>query len=114
MEQEKLITLVNKARAGEIGAMEQLLTEAYTTVSYQCRKFMHSLEDAEDMTQEVLLVIYQKLDTLTDPAAFHGWVKRIAATRCMNAVSRTHGELQFAEEICLIPFFFFTSLFFIF
>lgn len=98
MEQEKLIALVKKARSGDSSAMEQLLTIAHTTVSYQCRKFMNSPEDAEDMTQEVLMVIYQKLDTLTDPAAFNGWVKRIAATRCMNAVSRTHVDLQFAED----------------
>lgn len=50
------------------------------------------------MTQEVLLVVYQKLDTLTDPAAFNGWAKRITATRCMNAVSRTHVDLQFSED----------------
>lgn len=98
MEQEKVTALVRKARAGNSDAMEQLLKMAYTTVSYQCRKFMNSPEDAEDMTQEVLTVIYQKLDTLADPAAFNGWVKRIAATRCMNAISRTHVELQFAED----------------
>ena len=98
MEQEKLIALVKKAQCGDGAAMERLLTHAHTAVSYQCRKFMNTPEDAEDMTQEVLLVIYQKLDTLTDPAAFNGWVKRIAATRCMNAVSRTHVELQFAED----------------
>lgn len=98
MEETKLTALVKKAQAGNSSAMEQLLTYAHITVSYQCRKFMRTPEDAEDMTQEVLLVIYQKLDTLTDPAAFQGWVKRIAATRCMNAVSRTHVELQFAED----------------
>ena len=98
MEQEKLIALVKNAQAGDSGAMEQLLTYAHTPVSYQCRKFMSSPEDAEDMTQEVLLAVYQKLDTLADPAAFNGWVKRITATRCMNAVSRTHVDLQFAED----------------
>lgn len=98
MEQKKLIALVKKAQGGDSTAMERLLTHAHTTVSYQCRKFMNTPEDAEDMTQEVLLVVYQKLDTLADPAAFNGWVKRISATRCMNAVSRTHVELQFAED----------------
>ena len=98
MEQERLTALVQKARSGDRTAMEQLLAYAHTSVSYQCRKFMHSPEDAEDMTQEILFTVYQKLDTLTDPAAFNGWVKRIAATRCMNAVSRAHTELQFAED----------------
>lgn len=98
MEQETLIALVKRAQSGDSEAMERLLVSAHTSVSYQCRKFMKTPEDAEDLTQEVLLVIYQKLDTLTEPAAFHGWVKRIAATRCMNALSRTHVDLQFAED----------------
>ncbi len=98
MEQEKLIELVKQAQAGDSAAIEQLLTYAHTPVSYQCRKFMATPEDAEDLTQEVLLVIYEKLNTLTQPAAFHGWVKRIAATRCMNALNRTHVELSFAED----------------
>lgn len=98
MESKRLTALVKQAQSGDSAAMEQLLTYAHTSVSYQCRKFMKTPEDAEDMTQEVLLAIYQKLDTLTDPTAFLGWAKRIAATRCMNALSRTYVELQFAED----------------
>lgn len=98
MEQEKMIELVKQAQAGDSAAMERLLTCAHTPVSYQCRKFMKSPEDAEDMTQEVMMTVFEKLNTLKEPAAFYGWVKRIAATRCMNAVGRTHKELQFAED----------------
>lgn len=98
MEQETWIETVKKAQAGDREALEQLLREAHTPVSYQCRKFMRTPEDAEDMTQEVLMVIYRKLNTLTDPAAFHGWVRRIAATRCMNALNRGGAALQFAED----------------
>lgn len=98
MEKENLIALVRKSQAGDTESIEQLLSYAHTSVSYQCRKMMKSQQDAEDMTQEVLLTIYRKLDTLQEPAAFHKWVNQITASRCINTLSRTHVEYQFAED----------------
>ena len=98
MEKDVLIELVKKSKNGDMEAMEKLLLHAHTSVSYQCRKMLPSQQDAEDMTQEILLTIYEKLDTLEEPAAFHKWLHNITARRCMNAISRTHVEYQFAED----------------
>lgn len=98
MDKEKLTALVNRAKTGDQQAMEYLLRYAHTTVSYQCRKFLKNEQDAEDMTQEVLLTVYEKLDRLEQPGAFIPWVNRIAATRCINAINRAHPEYQFAED----------------
>ena len=98
MEKEQLITLVKKSQSGDTVAIEKLLQYAHTSVSYQCRKMLNNAQDAEDMTQEVLVTIYTKLDTLQEPAAFHKWVNQITASRCINALNRTHVEYQFAED----------------
>lgn len=98
MEKEKLITLVKTAKSGNQKAIEELLCLAHTSVSYQCRKMLPNTQDAEDLTQEILLTVYQKLDSLQEPATFWGWLNRITATRCMNAISRTQVDLQFAED----------------
>ena len=98
MEKEKLTALVEKAKSGNPNAIEDLLCQAHISVSYQCRKMLPNVQDAEDLTQEILLTVYQKLHTLQEPAAFWGWLSRITATRCMNAISRTHVDLQFAED----------------
>lgn len=98
MEKEQLIELVKKSQAGDPAAVEALLENAYTSVSYQCRKLLKNAQDAEDVTQEVLLTLYKKLDTLQEPAAFWGWLNRITANRCMNALSRTHLDLSFLED----------------
>ena len=91
-------SLINRAKSGDLQAMEELLEAAHTSVSYQCRKMMPRLEDAEDLTQEVLLAVYQKIDMLKEPKAFWSWLNRITATHCMNALSRNHVDLQFAED----------------
>ena len=98
MEKEQLITLVRESQAGDSKAIEKLLQYAHTPVSYQCRKMLKHPQDAEDLTQEVLVTIYTKLDTLQEPAAFHKWVNQITASRCINVLNRTHVEYQFVED----------------
>ena len=98
MEKAQLIEIIQKSKDGDMEAMEKLLLHAHTSVSYQCRKMIKNEQDAEDMTQEILVTVYQKLDTLKEPAAFYQWLKRITATRCINTLTRTHVELQFAED----------------
>lgn len=98
MEKEQLTVLVKKSQSGDGEAMEQLLQFAHTSVSFQCRKMLKHPQDAEDMTQEVLVTIYTKLDTLQEPAAFQKWANQITASRCINALNRAHVEYQFAED----------------
>lgn len=98
MENKELTALVKKSQSGDEQAMEELLRAAYTPVSYQCRRFLKTGQDAEDMTQEILLLIYTKLDTLREPAAFWGWLGRLTATRCTNALTRTHTDLPLYED----------------
>ena len=98
MEKAELTALIVRAQAGDQGAMEEVLRTAHTSVSYQCRKLLRDPRDAEDMTQEVLLTVYTKLDTLKTPEAFWGWLNQTTANRCVNALKRSHVELQFAED----------------
>ena len=98
MEKAELTALVVKAQSGDPGAMEELLRAAHTSVSYQCRKLLRDPRDAEDMTQEVLLAVYTKLNTLKTPEAFWGWLNQTTANRCYNAMKRFRVELQFAED----------------
>lgn len=98
MEKERIEVLVRRAQNGDLQAMEQLLEAAHTPVSYQCRKMMPRPEDAQDLTQEILLAVYQNIGKLEEPKAFWSWLNRITVTRCMNALTRTHVDLQFAED----------------
>lgn len=90
--------LVRKCQSGDQSAMEELLRAAYVPVSYQCRRFLKTGADAEDMTQEILLLIYTKIGTLNEPAAFWGWLGRMTANRCKNALTRTHEDLPVLED----------------
>lgn len=98
MDTRELTTLVRKSQKGDMAAMEELISVSYSHVSYQCRSFLKTGQDAEDMTQEVLLLLYTKLDTLKEPAAYWGWIGRLTANRCKNALTRTRTDLPILED----------------
>ncbi|MGN0968860.1 MAG: RNA polymerase sigma factor [Oscillospiraceae bacterium] len=98
MEKEQIAALVQRAQAGDQQAMESLLQLAHTSVSYQCRKIMAHPQDAEDMTQEVLIKIYNSIGALKEPEKFLSWANSIAARQCINERRRNPKDLQFAED----------------
>lgn len=98
MDRTQIANLVRNAQAGDSAAMEQLLQAAYKNVLFQCRRILKHPEDAEDLTQEVLLVVYEKLGTLQEPEHFISWANAIATHRCLNARARNPKDLQFTED----------------
>ncbi|HMQ30654.1 MAG TPA: RNA polymerase sigma factor [Chloroflexaceae bacterium] len=44
-------------------------------------------QDAEDVTQDVLLKVYLRLDELANPAALRSWLRRITVNACLDLLS---------------------------
>lgn len=98
MEERNLTQLINRSKSGDLQAIEELLNASYATVAYKCRRMLGNEQDAEDLTQEILVIVYSKLNTLEEPEAYWGWLNRIATNRCYNFLERNHKDLQFAED----------------
>ena len=98
MERGQIADLVKEAQAGDGQAMNRLLEAAYKNVLFQCQRIMDHPEDAEDMAQEALLKIYEKLDTLREPERFVSWANTIASRLCLNERQRNPKDLQFLED----------------
>ena len=69
--------LVRAAQAGDVGSFE-LLYSRYAPVVHSILLGRLPAVDADDVTQNVFITAYTKLSTLRDPAAFAGWIARIA------------------------------------
>ena len=98
MEERNLIMLIEKSKSGDLQALEELLQVSYATVAYKCRRMLGNEQDAQDLTQEVLLVVCSKLNTLEKVDAYWGWINRIATNLCYNFLERKHKDLQFSED----------------
>lgn len=79
--------LVRRAQRGDAIAVEALLRELSPYVGRICGAI--ALDDADDAMQETLVAVFTHIGSLHEPAAFKGWVRRIAVR---EAVRAAHGE----------------------
>ncbi len=66
-------------------------------------QYVQNVEDAEEITQDVFLAIYQKLDTFREEADYSTWVYRITINKALDFIKAKKRKKRFA---------FFTSLFY--
>ena len=69
--------LVRAAQAGDTASFE-ILYGRYAPVVHSIALGRLAAADADDVTQIVFMIAWRKLDSLRDPAAFAGWITRIA------------------------------------
>jgi RNA polymerase sigma-70 factor (ECF subfamily) len=86
-----LASRVERARGGDRSALGELIAEfqedIFRMVYYRTRSRM----DAEDLTQEIFLKVFDNLPALKDPRMFRSWLFRIA----VNKVYDYHRKKRF-------------------
>lgn len=95
---EEIAGDVRRAQGGDAGAMERILGDVQDMVHYTCLRMLRSEDRAQDAAQDILIAVYQKLGTLTDPMTYMSWVKRITANRCKNILTKTNREFLLEEN----------------
>ncbi len=66
--------LLSRAKDGDEDALAELVGRYAPLIWKMCRSYGLSPADAEDVTQEVLLLLVHELDKIRDPAALRGWL----------------------------------------
>lgn len=77
--------------------LEKLYADNYKNVYYVCLKFFRNEEDAEDMTQNIFIKAFDKINTLADINKFAPWIRQIANRECINELQR-RGRFIVADE----------------
>lgn len=98
MEKTDIADLIARCREGDAQAQETLVLAVQNRVYYHCKKMFRQEQDAQDATQEVLISMLNKLNTLKEPAAFWGWLSTMTANQCRNALARGPREAQFPVD----------------
>ena len=75
--------MVEKAKRGDIAAFEQLYASYQRSVYSLCLRVTKDMFDAEDLTQEVFLQVYRKVNTFRGESAFGSWLYRVAVNASM-------------------------------
>ena len=89
--------LIARLQAGDERAVKEL-AEKYSHRIYQMAlRHMKNREDAEEVTQDVLMKVYRKIDRFRGDAALSSWIYRITFNTAMSRL-RTHKARKAAEQ----------------
>ena len=89
---------VEAARAGDRPAFD-LLYRRYASMVHGILLSRVSHRDVEDLAQDVFLIVFRRLPELRDPAAFPGWLARIARNRATDHLRRTPRTEDLPEDL---------------
>jgi RNA polymerase sigma-70 factor (ECF subfamily) len=88
IESLNVATLVEQARQGNRGAFQKLVSlfqgDIYRMLYYRT----YSRMDAEDISQEVFVLAYKKIDSLKNGELFKSWLYSIAVNRCRDFIRK--------------------------
>jgi len=95
MKNEELAKIVKQVQGNKEKYFEHLFDEIYKTIYYLSFKFLENEAEAQDVTQEVILYIYNHIEELKLPAGFNNWMNRIVFNKCKDR--RKHLERRKEE-----------------
>lgn len=80
--------LIKEILSGDTSAFKILVDKYQGMVFRTAMGFVHSKEDAEDITQEVFIQTFRSLSAFQEKSEFSTWLYRIAVNMSINFVNR--------------------------
>lgn len=80
--------LVRLCQDGDMMAFQQLFQRHQERVYSVASRMMNNQEDALDMTQEIFLRAYQKIDKFKFTSAFSTWLYKLATNLCIDELRK--------------------------
>jgi RNA polymerase sigma-70 factor (ECF subfamily) len=88
--------LIGRMQAGDSSAVSDLATTYGPRIHQLAFRYMKNWEDAEEVTQDVLLKVSRKIDAFRGDAALSSWIYRITFNTAMSRL-RTGRQARAAE-----------------
>jgi RNA polymerase sigma-70 factor (ECF subfamily) len=86
-----------RAQSGDREALDRLLQAIQVQLYGYLASLVHDHHLAEDLLQDVLVIVVQKLRWLREPKAFPAWVFRIASRQAFRAIKSKRRLASFHE-----------------
>ncbi len=83
--------LTQRAKAGDLGAFEELTNRYAQQVYYLAMRMLRQEQDAEDVTQQTFLSALENLDGFRGEASFSTWLLRIASHAALKVIRKRKG-----------------------
>jgi len=90
-------TLVARARCGEAGAFEQIYRKFERPVFTLALRLTGEREEAQDVLQDTMLKLFDRIGEFRGESPFWGWLRQIAVNEALMRLRR-RGRLPQTEE----------------
>lgn len=92
---------IQAVRSGNTAAFKPLVERYQQLVFRTVVGFLHHQEEAEDLTQEIFVKIWQSLDTFSGDSTISTWIYRITVNHSLNYLrqKKRNTLFSFAEEL---------------
>jgi RNA polymerase sigma-70 factor (ECF subfamily) len=90
--------LVRRTISGDRESFETLIRRYMGAIYALALREAPRQSDAEDIAQEAFVKAYNRLSELDDPAAFRGWVRRIAVNLARDAGRRKSRRMELSDH----------------
>jgi RNA polymerase sigma-70 factor, ECF subfamily len=99
--------LLQKLKTGDKAAFNELVASYASKVINTCYRFLLDKEDAEDISQEVFIEIFQSIKTFRGDAKLSTWIYRIAVTKSLDEIKKRNrkkritsfGKIMHLDEV---------------
>ncbi|MFU0824262.1 RNA polymerase sigma factor [Clostridium sp.] len=87
-EKEDDLILIENILNGDVRSFESLVEKYEMTILKFIYSMIRDKQIAEDITQEVFITVYNKLNTFDSRYKFSNWILRIAKNRCIDYIRK--------------------------
>ncbi len=82
--------LIEKFCAGDERAFNLIVARYQSRIYWHARRMLGNHDDADEIVQEVLLVMYNKLMSFNFKSALYTWIYKITSTRSLNLIKKNN------------------------
>jgi RNA polymerase sigma-70 factor (ECF subfamily) len=90
--------LVARLQAGDEAAVQELAERYRPRISQLAMRYMKNREDAEEVTQDVLVKVCRKIGAFRGDSAFSSWIYRITFNTAMSRLRTNRAERAAERE----------------
>ncbi len=80
--------LLEKLKVGDMLAFDTLVSAHRNKVINTCYRFLLNREEAEDISQEVFIEVFQSIKSFRGEANISSWIYRIAVTKSLDEIKK--------------------------
>lgn len=90
--------LIARLQAGDETAVHDLADRYRPRIAQLAMRYMKNREDAEEVTQDVLMKVYRKVNAFRGDSAFSSWIYRITFNTAMSRLRTNRAERAADQE----------------